>query len=88
MADTHIHVYPSAAQQAASDVQAAGYTVTAPDAETPESNIVQAAAVIAAAFIARNFEKHGDRGQYSLDTIVRMSVETAEKIHTAVHSTE
>lgn len=59
-----------------------------PDADTKEADIVQAASVIAAAFISRNYDKHGDRGQYSLDTIVRMSVATAEKIHAAVHDTE
>jgi len=77
----HIHAANGEADQTA-------VPALAPDADTREADLVQAAATIAAAFIARNYEKNGDTGQYSLDTIVRMSVQTAEKIHAAVHTTE
>lgn len=75
-------------QQVLSD-QIGNINPAAPDEATPEANIVQAASTIAAAFVLRNFQKRGDgRGQYSLDTIVAMSVDMAEKIHAAVHGTE
>jgi hypothetical protein len=63
-----------------------------PDADTTISAIVGAASCIASALLARNFEKNRGtdkegRGQYKRDTICRISVEMAEKIHAAVHAT-
>lgn len=84
MAEIHHH-YAAGAEVTV----AHGALEGAPDADTREADIVQAAAVIAAAFVGRNLEKNGDgTGQYSQDTIVRLSVQMAEKIHAAVHGTE
>lgn len=84
------HFSDAAVSAAVSGLQAAAFPAQAdgtPDADTKISDLVGAASTIAAAFVARNYEKHGDRGQYSLDTIARMSVSLAEKIHADVHAT-
>lgn len=88
MTDIHHHYAEGAEVTHVHDAAAAALLERAPDADTTEAVVVQAAATIAAAFVARNYVKHGDRGQYSFDTIVRMSVDVAEKIHAAVHATE
>lgn len=88
MTEIHHH-YAAGADVEVSHTHVNDPVAGAPDADTKEVDIVQAAAVIAAAYVARNYEKNGDgTGQYSQDTIARLSVQLAEKIHAAVHGTE